>query len=65
MCIYILSVFLEQELHCDFSLVQTGDMKRRPGNRIEGATGSQAGADNCALYSISWTTFHIPSLYTG
>ena len=30
--------------------VQTGDMKRRPGNRIEGAT---AGADHRALYSIS------------
>ena len=24
---------------------------------------AQAGADHCALYSISWTTFHIPNLY--
>ena len=24
---------------------------------------AQAGADHCALYSISWTMFHIPSLY--
>ena len=24
---------------------------------------AQAGAEHCALYSISWTTFHIPSLY--
>ena len=25
---------------------------------------AQAGAEHCALYSISWTTFHIPSLYS-
>ena len=42
--------------------LQTGDRKRRPGNGIEGAMVCTSLAACCALYSISWTTFHIPSL---